>query len=227
MPLTDRAILNLKPSDKPEKHFDGGGPHIVVSPAGGKHWRYAYRFQGKQKLLSIGPYPAVSLKVARERRDAAKAKLTEGIDPSEHKKELRKFDADRAENSFAVVAKEWHLKFRDTWTPNHAADIWHRIDKNILAHMGNMPIANIKPFELLSFCGGSKHGARWNRRTGSCRFAVLCSATRWRRDGQSGTSLRICGGRFRRKRPSITPVSPSRKRWGGFSAPLMVTRGWQ
>ena len=151
MPLTDRAIQNLKPDDTLQKHFDGGGLHLVVSPAGGKHWRYAYRFQGKQKLLSIGPYPAVTLKTAREKRDEAKGKLAEGIDPAEHKQEMKRFSADRAENSFAAVAKEWHLKYRDTWTPKHAADIWHRIDKNMLSHMGNMPIAGIKPFELLTF----------------------------------------------------------------------------
>jgi hypothetical protein len=79
MPLTDRAIQNLKPDDTLQKHFDGGGLHLVVSPAGGKRWRYAYRFQGKQKLLSIGPYPAVTLKTAREKRDEAKGKLAEGI----------------------------------------------------------------------------------------------------------------------------------------------------
>ena len=150
MPLTDRAILNLKPSSAPTKHFDGGGLHIVVTPAGGKHWRYAYRFQGKQKLLTIGPYPAVTLKMAREKRDEAKGKLAEGIDPSEHKQEMKRFSSDRAENSFVAVAKEWHLKYRETWTEKHAADIWQRIDKNILAHMGHMPVASIKPFELLT-----------------------------------------------------------------------------
>ena len=150
MPLTDRAIQNFKPEDKQQKHFDGGGLHIVVSPAGGKHWRYAYRFRGKQKLLSIGPYPAVILKAAREKRDEAKGMLAKGIDPAEHKQEMKRFGAARAENSFAAVAKEWHLKYRDTWTKKHAADIWHRIDKNVLEQMGHMPIADIKPFELLT-----------------------------------------------------------------------------
>jgi hypothetical protein len=122
----------------------------VVSPAGGKHWRYAYRFQGKQKLLSIGPYPGVTLKMAREKRDEAKGKLAEGIDPAEHKQEMKRFSADRAENSLLAVAKEWHLKYRDTWTSKYAGDIWHRLEKNVLDQMGRMPIAAIKPFELLT-----------------------------------------------------------------------------
>ena len=112
MPLSDRSIINLKPSDKLEKHFDSGGLHLVVTPAGGKQWRYAYRFQGKQKLLSIGPYPAISLKAARERRDEARGMLNEGVDPAEHKQAMKKFSVDRAENSFMAVAKEWHLKYR-------------------------------------------------------------------------------------------------------------------
>ncbi len=81
MSLTDRAIINLKPTGKSSKHFDGGGLHIFLSPTGGKLWRLVYRFEGKEKLLSFGQYPAVGLKMARERRDEAKEMLAKGIDP--------------------------------------------------------------------------------------------------------------------------------------------------
>ncbi len=87
MSLTDRGIVNLKATGKQHKHFDGGGLHLIVYPNGGKAWRLAYRFQGKAKLLSFGMYPAVDLKMARDRREEAKALLAQGIDPGEKKKD--------------------------------------------------------------------------------------------------------------------------------------------
>ncbi len=89
MALTDRMILALKPLDKPRKYFDGGGLYLLVTPPGGKLWRLAYRFNGKAKLLSFGAYPAVTLKMARDRRDEAKSLIARDIDPGEHKKDLK------------------------------------------------------------------------------------------------------------------------------------------
>ncbi len=82
--LSDVYLRKLKPGDK-TKHFDGEGLYVFLSPAGGKLWRMDYAFNGKRKTLSLGAYPAVSLKAARERRDAAKVLLAEGIDPSTEK----------------------------------------------------------------------------------------------------------------------------------------------
>ncbi len=100
MKLTDRAIANLKATGKIHKHADGGGPYLHVSASGGKLWRLFYRFDGKVKLLSFGTYPAVSLKLARERRDEAKALLVRGIDPAEHKKEMKKAEVALTEHTF-------------------------------------------------------------------------------------------------------------------------------
>ncbi|MDR0363175.1 MAG: Arm DNA-binding domain-containing protein, partial [Planctomycetota bacterium] len=72
MPLTDRMIVALKPLEKAKKYFDGGGLFLLVTPTGGKLWRMAYRFQKKSKLLSFGQYPAVTLRMARDRREEAK-----------------------------------------------------------------------------------------------------------------------------------------------------------
>ncbi|MCC8180219.1 MAG: Arm DNA-binding domain-containing protein, partial [Planctomycetes bacterium] len=85
MPLTDTAIKNLKATGKVHKHFDGGGLYVHVSPTGSKLWRQFYRFDGKVKTLSYGAYPVVSLKMARDLRDQAKALLARGSDPSGHK----------------------------------------------------------------------------------------------------------------------------------------------
>lgn len=86
MPLTDTAIRNTKPSDKTAKLFDGGGLYLEVTLAGGKWWRLKYRFEQKEKRVSLGVYPEVTLREARGRRDAARKLLADGIDPSENRK---------------------------------------------------------------------------------------------------------------------------------------------
>ncbi|MCD8141540.1 MAG: integrase arm-type DNA-binding domain-containing protein [Planctomycetaceae bacterium] len=149
MRLTDRAIINIKPSDKLEKYYDGAGLHLAVLPSGVKSWRYSYRFRSKQKLLTIGEYPVISLKKAREKLADAKRLLADGIDPAEHKQSMKRMDTEAVENSFEMVAKEWHLKYRDTWTPKHGDDIWGRLYKNVLVHMGSESIGTIKPWDLL------------------------------------------------------------------------------
>lgn len=149
MKLTDRAIINIKPSDKLEKYYDGAGLHLAVLPSGAKSWRYSYRCKGKQKLLTIGEYPTISLKKAREKLMEAKRLLADGVDPAEHKQEMKRMDTEAVENSFEMVAREWHLKYRDTWTEKHGQDIWIRLSKNVLAHMGKEPIGAIKPWDLL------------------------------------------------------------------------------
>lgn len=86
MKLSATGVKNLKPSESPTKHSDGGGLFILVTPQGSKLWRLAYRFDGKQKTLAIGAWPAVSLADAREARDEAKRSLAKGIDPGAQKK---------------------------------------------------------------------------------------------------------------------------------------------
>ncbi|MDR3221936.1 MAG: Arm DNA-binding domain-containing protein, partial [Candidatus Accumulibacter sp.] len=81
MKLSDIAIKNAKPIDKPLRLFDGGGLYLEVSTAGGKLWRLKYRFEGKEKRLALGKYPDVSLKEARKQRAHARKLLTLGIDP--------------------------------------------------------------------------------------------------------------------------------------------------
>ena len=149
MPLTDRAIINFKSTGKVHKHFDGGGLYIHVSPTGGKLWRLFYRFGGKTKLLSFGAYPAISLKRARELRDNAKTLLAEDIDPGEHKKEMKKVAATLSGNSFEVVAREWFVKFRETWSERYAERTLARMEKDVLPHIGKLPIASIKPTDVL------------------------------------------------------------------------------
>ena len=106
MPLSDTAIRNAKPGEKPIRMFDGGGLYVEISPAGGKLWRLKYRIDGKEKRLALGAYPDVGLKEARERREAARKLLADGIDPGENRKAQKATRAERSGNSFEVVARE-------------------------------------------------------------------------------------------------------------------------
>lgn len=108
MPLTDTAIRSAKPRAKSVRLFDGGGLYLEVNPAGGKWWRWKYRVGGKEKRLSLGVYPAVSLKAAREKRDAARQQLAAGIDPG-HARRVEKLALAGAEWSCPAFADGWPL----------------------------------------------------------------------------------------------------------------------
>ncbi len=149
MPLTDTAIRNANPADKARKLFDGGGLYLEVAPSGGKWWRLKYRYGGKEKRLSLGVYPDVSLKDARERRDEARKLLANDIDPSEHRQAQKAAKEDRVANSFEVVAREWHAKHLPSWTDKHAETIIRRLEMNVFPWLGGKPVADITAPQLL------------------------------------------------------------------------------
>ncbi|MFQ8737809.1 MAG: Arm DNA-binding domain-containing protein [Bilophila wadsworthia] len=112
MPLSDVYLRKLKKGDK-AKHHDEGGLYLFLSPAGGKLWRMDYTFEGKRKTLSVGKYPAVGLKEARARRDAAKTMIATGIDPSAEKKRVKVQAAIEEREqalTFEAVARDWFSK---------------------------------------------------------------------------------------------------------------------
>ncbi len=150
MPLTDTAIRNAKPSAKPAKLYDGGGLYLEVSPAGGKWWRIKYRFDGKEKRLSLGVYPDVSLKDARERRDTTRKLLANGVDPSENRKVQKTAKQDRAANSFETVAREWYAKHAPNWAAHHGVRIIRRLERDIFPWIGGKPISDIAAPDILS-----------------------------------------------------------------------------
>lgn len=149
MPLTDTSIRNAKPADKTRKLFDGGGLYLEVSPNGGKWWRLKYRFGGKEKRLSLGTYPDVSLKDARERRDEARKLLANDVDPGENRKAAKAANADQAANSFEVIAREWFAKFSSNWSITHSVRIIRRLERDVFPWIGSKPIATITAPQLL------------------------------------------------------------------------------
>ena len=149
MPLSDTSIRNAKPPEKPIKLADGGGLYLLLKPNGAKWWRLDYRFAGKRKTLSMGVYPDVGLKAARDKRDDAKRLLADGIDPGENRKIQKAARSERAENSFEVVAREWFAKFSPNWADSHAVKIIRRLERDVFPWLGARPIAEIKAAELL------------------------------------------------------------------------------
>ncbi|MDA8364707.1 MAG: integrase arm-type DNA-binding domain-containing protein [Gammaproteobacteria bacterium] len=150
MALTTAALRNAKPGEKPTKLFDERGLFLLITPPGGKWWRFRYKFNGKEKLLSLGTYPDVSLKVARERRDAARKLVADGIDPSATRKAQKSARADRAANSFEAITREWYEKRAPTWAANHADRIIRRFERDIFPWIGGRPVAEIAAPDLLA-----------------------------------------------------------------------------
>ncbi len=147
--LSDTAIRNAKPnSDKPSKLYDEKGLYLIVAPSGGKWWRFNYRFGGKRKTLSMGTYPDTSLKDARDKRDTARKQLEQGIDPSENRK-AKKAAQSAQTNTFDVVAREWHDKFKPTWVEGHAAIQLRIMERDLFPLIGKQPIADIGAPALL------------------------------------------------------------------------------
>ena len=118
--------------------------------AGGKWWRLKYRFGGKEKRISLGVYPDVSLKQARRRRAQARQLLAREIDPSEHRKALKAARAERSANSFEAVAREWFTKHAPNWATSHAGRVLSRLERDIFPWIGSRPVASITAPELLT-----------------------------------------------------------------------------
>ncbi|PIR01265.1 MAG: integrase [Nitrospinae bacterium CG11_big_fil_rev_8_21_14_0_20_45_15] len=150
MPLTNTEIRNAKPETKARKLFDERGLFLLVTPKGGKWWRFKYRFEGKEKQLSLGVYPDVSLKDARDRRDEARKLVANGIDPSENRKAKKAAREGIAENSFEVVAREWFTKHADNWSEGHSGRMLRRLENDVFPWIGPKPVGEVKAPELLS-----------------------------------------------------------------------------
>jgi len=158
--LTNVALNGFKPAKKPYKKSDGGGLYVQVQPNGTKLWRIAYRFEGKQKLLSGGPYPKVSLAEARAWRETAKHQLALGLDPAKAKTKpgeparIELTDPPQLGNSFEEVAREWLEARILSWVPKYAQHIVRRLEADVFPAIGNKDIAEITPREMLEIFRG-------------------------------------------------------------------------
>ena len=150
MKLNARQVDAAKPREKAYKLADGAGLYLEVVPSGSRYWRMKYRFNGKEKRMAFGVYPAVSLAQARALRDEAKKKLAEGIDPSFAKKEEKLVRDVQLNNTFQAVALEWHGTKVSRWSEGYASDIIEAFNKDIFPYIGQQPVNEIKPLVLLN-----------------------------------------------------------------------------
>lgn len=150
MKLNARQVDAAKPREKAYKLADGAGLYLEVVPSGSRYWRMKYRFNGKEKRMAFGVYPAVSLAQARALRDEAKKKLAEGIDPSFAKKEEKLVRDVQLNNTFQAVALEWHGTKVSRWSEGYASDIIEAFNKDIFPYVGQQPVNEIKPLVLLN-----------------------------------------------------------------------------
>lgn len=157
MALTDTIIRKAKVKASAYRLSDGGGLYLQVTPAGGKLWRWKYRFEGREKLMALGSYPDVSLSQSRERHSAARKLLATGTDPMTE----RKADKAAAENSFQSVAHLWLAHWREGKSPRHVDYVKRRMDADILPCLGARPIAAIEAPELVAMAKAiQERGAR-------------------------------------------------------------------
>ena len=145
MPLTALTVKSAKPKDKPYKLADEKGLYLLVTPRGSKLWRFDYRHAEKRKTLALGKWNDVELAQARERRDSARKKLADGLDPGI----TQTIEAPIAKNSFETVALAWYASVKLAWTPRYAKLVLGRLDADIFPHLGRDDIDSIEPPRLL------------------------------------------------------------------------------
>jgi integrase len=145
--LTDAKLRTLT---TPGRHFDGGGMYLEVTPAGGKYFRLKYRFNGREKLLALGVYPAVSLKDARERRDEARRTLARGEDPAELRKAAKVQAEHESRNTFETVAEDWLKHQAATWAPVTLDRIRATFAADVFPTLGARPMAQLKARDVLA-----------------------------------------------------------------------------
>lgn len=150
MPLTDIAAKSAKSLDKDYKLSDEKGLYLLIHKNGSKYWRCKYHFADKEKILSFGVYPEVTLKEARDMRDAARKLLREGTDPAENKKEAKRQILIKSENSLESIAREWHANQKPGWTQRHADYTIKRLEADLFPSLGYRAINEISAPELLA-----------------------------------------------------------------------------
>lgn len=146
--LTDTTIRNAKPGEKTRALLDARGLYLYVTPHGGKWWRCRYRYGGKEKMLSLGTYPDISLKEARARRDELRRQLAHDIDPAAVRKAAKATLA--GADSFEALACEWYARFSPPWSESYREKVTTHLEKDLIPWLGQRPTMAITPPELLA-----------------------------------------------------------------------------
>ena len=164
MPLSDLKVRNAKRKEKAYKLTDDHGLYLLVTPNGGKLWRWKYRFKGSEKLLSCGTYPVITLAAARDAQLEARRQLAEGVDPSVEKKRKKQLAQPTAIpsvlNPFKDVARQWFEKWKADKDEKYIADTETRLEEGIFSRIGDRPIDEIQAPEIVQMiCAIESRGA--------------------------------------------------------------------
>jgi integrase len=177
MKLSDAKLRSLTETGR---HFDGGGLYLEATPSGGRYWRLKYRFGGKEKLLALGVYPEVSLKMARERRDEARRTLAGGQDPGELRKAAKAQAQHEAVTTFEAVAREWLGHQASRWAANTQDAIRASFETEVFPSIGGRAMAHLKPRDVMDIVkriesrGAGETAGRVLQRTKAVfRYAVV------------------------------------------------------
>lgn len=144
MSLTALQCQNAKPKNKPYKIHDVNGLYLEIYPHGKRHWRFRYTIHGKEKRISLGPFPEISLSEAREKVFEQRKLVVSGTDPSLLRQENKRQADYQASQTFELVAREWHALKCDSWSEGYARNIMHRFEADIFPVIGNIPVIDIK-----------------------------------------------------------------------------------
>jgi integrase len=166
--LTDSIIRKTQLKDSDFKLFDSGGLFLLIRATGHRGWRFKYRVQGHEKLLSLGPYPTVSLAKARLKLRRVKSLLLDGIDPSA-KRKAEKF---AGTDSFEAVAREWYGSHECKWADSYSDHIIRRFERDIFPWIGKTPVKKVKPADLLACL--KRIEARGTRETARRVYQNIC-----------------------------------------------------
>ena len=155
--LTELSIKQAKPKEKQYKLTDGEGMYLRVYPNGSKYWQLQYWFDEKQKILSLGVWPDVSLKEAREERFEARKKIKVGIDPNDKRKESLEAqkiyfekEKERETTTFRIIAEEWLSRQSVLWTERHSRGVQNSLKIHVLPYLGEIPIADISIQDVIA-----------------------------------------------------------------------------
>ena len=148
--LTRLQIESVQAPLKSTRLFDGRGLYIEFAPSGGRWWRLKYRFGGKEKRISLGVYPDVGLKEARDKREAARKQIAAGIDPGQQRKAQQRTLIEHTINTFEAIAREWFAMVSPTWVESHSSKIMRRLEREVFPWIGAKPIKEVTAPELLS-----------------------------------------------------------------------------
>lgn len=220
--LTDAKVRNARAGEKAYKLTDGGQLYLHVSASGGRTWRMNYQFgrndQGKpiQKTLTIGSYPAISLKDAREARDLAKSMLAKGTEPKPNDLFQRAEPPEDIRPTFEAIGRDWHNLQKGRWSKVHSKDVLDNLESDVFPDLGHLPIDDIQAPAVLTLLQGianrgAVETAHRTRQRISAIFVYGIATGQARHDPAASLSIALPRKPKSKPQPAVTTLAGLRQ----------------